>query len=176
MNMILILYLGFINLRLKTTQAHLSLMGSKGLDDHRTAVSVVYTSQLVYSQGQAPEKRENREKIRERERLTYRSGPQGKPDPAGILTCLISMSSTQPDKTISCSSLHFSFSLTFGLYINFRGQKNCFSFTFNQRCLPFLPFSFSLWNKNTHNIYQPQGCRDPQISAALLRCLCILRV
>lgn len=68
--------------------------------------------------------RENREKMRERERLTYRSGPQGKPDPAGILTCLISMSSTQPDKTISCSSLHFSFSLTFGLYINFRGQKN----------------------------------------------------
>ncbi len=113
----------FIKLRWKTTQAQLSLMGSKGQDDHRIAVSVVYKKQLVYSQGQAPEKEERigRKWEKERERRTYQSGPQGKPDPAGVLTCLISMSRTQPDKTISLSSFHFSSALL--AYIQISGDK-----------------------------------------------------
>lgn len=116
--------------------------------------------------------RENREKMRERGRWTYRSGPRGKPDPAGVLTCLTSMSRTQPDKTISRSSLHLSFSHTFGLY-KFHETKKSASHSHLTKDASPSAFFLSLWNTNTHNIYPPQGCRDPQISSALLKCLCI---
>lgn len=147
-------------------------MGSRCL--HSCGQCRIYKTTSLQSMPSPRKGRENREKMRERGRLTYRSGPQGKPDPAGVLTCQISMSRTQPDKTISRSTLPFSF-ISLLLYINFMGQKkSAFHSHLTKDASPFCLFSFS--GTRTHNIYPPQGCRDPQMSAALQKCLCISQV
>lgn len=115
--------------------------------------------------------RENREKTRERERRTYQSGPQGKPDPARVLTCLISMSRTQPSV-----SAHSILAPHFWLIYKFQGTKKPAS---NSHLIkdasPFCLFFFlSLEHEHTQHLYA--AGRDPQISAALLRSLCILHV
>lgn len=115
-----------------------------------------YLASLFQIQKSPRKGREIREQMRERERerWTYQSGLQGMPDPAGVLTCLNSMSRTQPNKIISPV-------LIFGLiYI----YKNLLKSNLNEDV-----FFLSLSGTRTHalNIYPPQGYRNLCSSSAV---------